>query len=158
MGYPKPDEVNGFQRNHVKNMRNNLFRLGGVDLFDFDKAGVIAAKKMFEAPYGIFSHDNAEKPLFTYANLTALKLFDTSWEDLTFRTIDEFLDEQGWKEYMDIVKNVKQKGAIPNYSGHWISKAGKRLTLEKGIIWNLTDEFLSIEGHAVVFANWNFGA
>ena len=156
MGYPKPDEANGYQRNHVKRMRNNLIKLGGVDLFDFDKAGVIAAKKMFHAPFGIFSFDNAEKPVFTYANLTALELFDTSWEELTQMTIDELMDAESWKETINMIANVKQKGALPNYSGKRVSKTGKQFNFENGIIWNLLDEFLTVDGQAVVFANWNF--
>lgn len=151
MGYSKPDVGNGFQRNHMNLMRNNLVRAGGVDIFNFSKAGVEAAERMFHAPFALFSYGNEEEPIYNYANLTALKLFDISWEDLTQTRIQDSFEAEEWKKHLGIMNQVQEKGALPNYCSSRKIKTGKSFHFKKGIIWSLKDEYLTHTGQAVVF-------
>lgn len=40
------------------------------------------SRLLFEAPFVVLAHDFSEEPRFTYANQTALDLFEGSWDEI----------------------------------------------------------------------------
>ena len=64
-------------------MRDSLLRLTGRDLLDYPHANSDDAAAAFEAPFALVSHDQADDPIFTYANQTALTLFEMDWAAFT---------------------------------------------------------------------------
>lgn len=41
-----------------------------------------AARRLFEAPFVVVSHNAAADPILTYGNRAALPLWETNWESL----------------------------------------------------------------------------
>ncbi|MEV6285610.1 MEKHLA domain-containing protein [Kribbella sp. NPDC051770] len=106
------------------------------------------------ADYGLLAHDTSADPLFTYANATALRLFEYSAEE--FRGLPSRLSaEPDRQEDRDeFLKRVEKNGFGSGYSGVRISKSGRRFRIENVTLWNLVDADGASHGQAARIGSW----
>jgi hypothetical protein len=76
-----PTEENNFQVEHIVDIRNSYRQLLLEDLLPDIQSDEQFARQLFHAPFALVSHDMACDPIFNFANLKALKLFELNWED-----------------------------------------------------------------------------
>ncbi|MDD5322930.1 MAG: MEKHLA domain-containing protein [Methylococcales bacterium] len=80
---------------------------------------------MFYAPFAIIAHDTASDPVFNYANLKALDLFELSWEDFVHLPSRLSAEPVNPAERDRLLAEVTEKGNIDHYEGFRISSTGK---------------------------------
>lgn len=108
------------------------------------------------APFAVVSHDTQPDPVFNYANTTALRLFEMSWEEFTrlpSRFSAEAL-EQGAREAL--LARVGRDGYVDDYSGVRISASGRRFMVRNATVWNLYDESGDYCGQAALLKEWSY--
>ena len=107
-----------------------------------------------DAPFALLAHDTESDPLFIYANETAQKCFEYSWEEFTqlrSRASAEPVNRFERQRMLDI---VAEKGFVTGYSGVRIAKSGRRFYIEDVVIWQLMNEMGVTFGQAAVFQSW----
>ena len=78
-----PSVKNRYRAAHVARVLASLRRWTGRALAQPTLSPEEQAREMFHAPFVLLSHNTAPDPILNYANQTALRLFDLSWEELT---------------------------------------------------------------------------
>lgn len=77
-----PGTDNSFLTDHVTRLNDSYRRLTGKTLVEGTHAGGTLAMAIFNAPFAVLSSGTEPDPLFNYANLTALRLFELDWASL----------------------------------------------------------------------------
>jgi hypothetical protein len=106
-----------------------------------------------EAPFALLSHDTQADPVFVYANLTAQRCFEYSWEEfiaLPSRLSAEAPNREGRQHLLDA---VARDGFISNYRGLRIAKSGRRFWIEGGTVWEVNDASGTHRGQAALFTS-----
>ena len=78
-----PTEKNNFLVEHAQLLKDSYRHLLLKDLIENTCSNDAFARQLFHAPFAVVSHDTASDPVFNYANLKALELFELNWEDFT---------------------------------------------------------------------------
>lgn len=150
----QPCSENDYLVGHLDLLVGSYQRLTGKSLLAATDHGFEAAKRAYEAPFVILSHDTQSDPIFTYGNLTAQKLFELDWDELT-RLPSRFSAElPNREERARLLNLVNAQGYIDNYQGIRISKTGRRFLIRNAVVWNLIDESGTIHGQAATFSDW----
>lgn len=151
-----PSEENGFHAEHADLLLQSYQRLLGEPLLVDSKTGMSLAERLFKAPFALVSHTTDEDPIFNYANLTALSLFEFSWEE--FITLPSRLSAEpvNRQERERLLAEVTEKGFIRHYEGVRVSKTGKRFRIKKAVVWNLLDSEGVFRGQAASFGDWKY--
>jgi len=134
-------------------LRDSYARLVGSPLFEAE-AGRDAAWLYCDAPFAVLAHNTASDPRFIYANRTAQRCFEYSWDEfvrLQSRLSAEAPDRAGRQRLLDAVTS---KGFVTGYAGLRIAKSGRRFWIRDGVIWQLTDERGITHGQAAIFRSW----
>ncbi|HZE30589.1 MAG TPA: MEKHLA domain-containing protein [Actinoallomurus sp.] len=130
-------------------------RVVGTRILPEDLAGVEAARWLYgEAPFGLLAHDTSADPRFVYANATAQKRFEYSWEEFTglpSRLSAEADNREKRQEFMD---GVLRQGYVSGYRGVRIAKSGRRFWIEDTTVWNLLDRDGTLRGQAALIRGW----
>jgi hypothetical protein len=113
-------------------------------------------KELFQAKFALLSHTNATEPVFNYANLTALELFEFSWDEIIKLPSRLSAEPVNQSERAKLLQQVSTKGYIDNYQGVRISKSGKRFRVDNAIVWNLIDDNGIYQGQAACFSDWEY--
>ncbi len=146
-----PSEANSFQADHATLLADSYRRLIGRDLIE---PGPDLARRLFEAPFFLASHDTAADPVLTYGNRTALGLFEMDWAVFT-RTPSRFTaEEPNRDERARLLEQVSRHGFIDDYSGVRISSSGRRFRIHRATVWNLVDAAGKRLGQAATFDDW----
>lgn len=112
------------------------------------------AQALYEAPYVVLAHDGATDPCFTYANLTAQRLWGLEWDEFIGMP-SRYSAEPDLREVRaTMLERVQRDGYIDDYSGIRISKTGQRFELGETIVWNLQDPDGGYCGQAATFNEW----
>lgn len=133
----------------------NYRRLFGRDLVTIDDPAR-ADDILFEAPpavlsaLGPFGSDH----LFNYANRTALRLFEYTWDELIGQPSSQSAEPVHRDERRRLLDEVGRRGFIENYSGIRISRTGRRFRIEQATVFNLLDDSGNYLGQAATFAVW----
>jgi hypothetical protein len=98
----------------------------------------------------------ATDPVFNYANLKALELFELSWEDFTCLPSRLSAEPVNQAERDRLLAKVTKKGYIDDYEGVRISSSGKRFMIKNAVVWNLMDNNQCYKGQAAWFDQWVF--
>ena len=151
-----PSNANQFLSEHVALLNGNYQRLLGKELILEIIPYDTLAQALFHAPFVVVSHNTANDPIFNYANLKALELFDFSWEEFTrlpsrlsARPIDQLEREK-------LLAEVNRKGYIDHYQGIRLTKTGQRFAIKNAVVWNLLDVKGQYAGQAARFEEWEF--
>jgi MEKHLA domain len=151
-----PSEKNNFLVEHVLDIRNSYRQLLLKELIPDIQSDEEFARQLFYAPFALVSHDTASDPVFNYANLKALELFELSWEDFTCLPSRLSAESVNQAERERLLAEVTEKGYIDHYRGVRISSTGKRFLIKNAVVWNLIDKNQGNKGQAAWFDQWAF--
>ena len=151
-----PTEENNFLVEHVVDIRNSYRQLLLKELIPNIQSDEQLARQLFYAPFAVVSHDTATDPVFNYANLKALALFELSWEDFTYLPSRLSAEPVVQAERDRLLAEVMEKGYIDNYEGVRISSTGKKFQIRNAVVWNLMDNNHHYKGQAAWFDQWAF--
>ncbi|MBK8957023.1 MAG: MEKHLA domain-containing protein [Proteobacteria bacterium] len=149
-----PSAANAWLAPHVTLLLDSHRRLTGRELLPAGQDATALARQAFEAPFALLSHGLEADPLFNYANLTALDLFELDWPALLAlpsRASAEALNQEARARLM---QQVLERGYIDDYSGVRIASSGRRFVIEQATVWNVIDGDGRFHGQAASFARW----
>ncbi|MFH7244952.1 MAG: MEKHLA domain-containing protein [Spirulina sp.] len=141
---------------HGNRLCQSFRRLLGGDLIDPLLSGMAAAQALYDAPFVLVSHGTEADPIFNYANRTAQRLFEFSWEEFTALPSRLSAELPNRAERDRLLAEVTQQGYIRNYAGVRIAKSGRRFTIQNAIVWNVTDDAGNPYGQAAMFHQWQY--
>lgn len=151
-----PAEANDFQSTHAQLIQYSFRRLLGRNILPEVSCGNHFAKRLFHAPFAVLSHNAAADPIFNYGNLSALSLFEFSWDELCHLPSRLSAEASAQSDRARLLAEVKDKGYSENYQGVRISKTGRRFLIKASIVWNLIDEHGRVHGQAACLRQWEF--
>ena len=151
-----PAEKNKFLVEHVLDIRNSYRQLLLKELIPDLQSDEQFARQLFYAPFALVSHDTASDPVFNYANLKALELFELSWEDFTHLPSRLSTEPVNQVERDRLLAEVSENGYINHYEGVRVSSTGKRFLIKNAVVWNLMNKNQSYKGQAAWFDQWEF--
>jgi len=152
--YPNPQ--NDYLRPHALILLRSFTHWTGRALVDPDLSEAEQARQLFLAPFVVLSHTTAADPLFNYANQIALTLFEFSWDEFMTLPSRKSAEPLHQDERARLLAQVAREGFVESFLGVRVSKTGRRFLVEKGIVWNLVDEYGSYSGQAATFGAWRF--
>jgi len=150
----QPAQENDFQLSHIRLLSDSLSHWSGCGLMDDEPDPVIAARRLYFAPFALLSHGTEDDPVINYANHTAQQLFEMNWHEIT--TLPSRLSAEAavQEERNALLQRVTEHGYIDDYSGIRIAKSGSRFRIEHATVWNLVDNDKSYRGQAAMFSIW----
>jgi hypothetical protein len=151
-----PSEKNNFLVGHVLDIKNSFRQWLFKELIPDIQSDEQFARQLFYAPFAVVSHDMESDPVFNYANLKALELFELSWEDFTHLPSRLSAEPVNLAERERVLAEVTEKGYIEHYESIRISSTGKRFLIKNAVVWNLIDNNQSYKGQAASFDQWVF--
>ena len=114
------------------------------------------SRRLFEAPFVIVSHGTQADPILNYGNLTALRLWELSWDELTRMPSRYTAEAPNRQERARLLERVTRDGFIDDYSGVRIAKTGRRFQIARATVWNLLTADGTPAGQAAMFSEWTF--
>ena len=154
--FPEPSAANDFLAAHIARLQASLGHWTGRELADGTLPLPEQARRLFEAPFALLSHDAAPDPVFTYVNQTAMALWEMEWIEFTrlpSRLSAEPMEQAARARFL---ADVKARGFVDRYEGVRISKSGRRFRIRDALLWNLLDETGQPCGQAALFGDWQF--
>jgi len=154
-----PSKKNGYFSDHVSIVTDSYFQLTGCQISFKDQqneAGTGFAEMIFNAPFALVSHGTENEPIFNYANKTAMRLFNMTWDEITALPSKYSAETPNRQQRSQLLQEVKENGYIENYSGVRIAKGGQRFYIDQATVWNLTDTTGAYYGQAAMFSHWRF--
>jgi hypothetical protein len=152
--FPYPRPSNDFLCDHARLLHTSYRCLTGRDLIDPGLDPREAARRLFEAPFALLSHNTAPDPVLTYGNRRALDLFELDWETLTRTPSRLTAEAPDREERARLLAQVTAHGFIDHYNGVRVSSRGGRFRIENAVVWNLIDQEGRHLGQAATFAHW----
>ncbi|WP_296698721.1 MEKHLA domain-containing protein [Thiocapsa sp. UBA6158] len=154
MPFPYPDPSNAFLSDHTRLLCAGYRRLTGRDLIDPDLNDREAARRLFEAPFALLSHNAEPDPILTYGNRRVLDLLELDWEALTRMPSRLTAEAPDREERARLLAQVTAHGFIDHYSGVRVSSSGRRFRIDGAVVWNLIDREGRHLGQAATFSRW----
>lgn len=114
------------------------------------------AHTLYHAPFVLLSHGTQPDPIFNYANQTAQRLWELSWDDFTQLPSRLSAEPIAAAERQAMLEEAKQKGFIADYNGVRISRSGRRFIIKNAVLWNIHDAAGQYQGQAATFREWEF--
>lgn len=151
---PAPDLANGYRADHAALLLDSHRRLTGRDLLPPDASAADAARALYHAPFVVLSHDAGADPRFTYANLTAQRLFAMPWPQIVGLPSRYSAEAPARDERQRLLEQVARHGYIDDYRGVRIADTGARFLIENATVWNLIDAAGGVVGQAAAFGKW----
>ena len=151
-----PAETNLFQIAHACLIGNSYRQLLGKELIPEARSDQDFARLLFYAPFAVLSHDTSADPLFNYANLKGLELFELSWQELCVLPSRLSAEAVKQADRESVLNKVKDKGYIDNYQAIRIAKTGRRFSIKNTEVWNLYDADKSYQGQAACIRQWQY--
>ena len=135
---PEPSPANAFLAEHAALLCTSYQRLTGTALLTVD-ANHSLAEALYRAPFVVLSHGTEPDPIFNYANLTAQRLFEKTWAQITAMPSRLSAEPLIREERARLLAAVSERGFIDDYRGLHVSSSGRRFMIEQASVWNLTD-------------------
>lgn len=139
---------------HAALLCDSYQRLLGRPLLRHISAGPLPA--LFHASFAPVSHGTEGDPVFTFANRSALELFEMSCETFTALPSRKSAEAKNREARTRLLEPVTDHGYIDDCSGVRLSSSGKRLLIEHADAWNLIDGRGEYHGQAAAFDNWAY--
>lgn len=156
MSWREPSEENCYLADHVSCMPDSLRRLTGRNLVAPEPPASEQARALFDAPFVVLSHNDADEPLLIYANRAGLKLFELTWDELTVFPSRRTAEPAHQEERARLLATVARRGFIDDYQGVRITRSGRRFVIEQATVWNVFDASGGRCGQAATFNRWKF--
>ncbi|MDK9726348.1 MAG: MEKHLA domain-containing protein [Sterolibacteriaceae bacterium MAG5] len=151
---PEPSPANGWWEHHAALLIDSHRRLTGRELAVVGVTSEEKARHLYQAPFVVLSHDGGTDPVFTYANLTAQRLFALPWERIVGMPSRYSAEAPARKERQRLLAQVARFGYIDDYQGVRIASTGERFLIRRATVWNLLDADGKPVGQAASFAEW----
>ena len=152
----KPCEQNFYLQEHVSRLLFSFTHWTGKKLVESDAPMMEQARRLFDAPFVVLSHNTAPDPVLNYANQQGLTLFELSWEELVTLPSRKTAEPGEQIERERLLAIVANQGYIDDYRGIRASKGGRRFLIEQATVWNLLDEEGVFYGQGAMFSHWTF--
>jgi PAS domain-containing protein len=124
-----------------KLLSESYSRLLGKPLVPDHVPGEDAPRWLYEhAPFGLLAHNTNADPIFVYGNLTAQKLFEYDWDELTALPSRLSAEAPDRDERRAFLEQVGRDGFVADYRGMRVTKSGKRFWIDNVVVWQLHDE------------------
>jgi hypothetical protein len=149
----EPSCANAFLADHAAILCASYQRLTGRDLIVADSNRSLA-EALYRAAFVVLSHGMESDPIFNYANLTAQRLFEMSWAQITALPSRFSAEPLSREERARLLAAVSEHGFIDDYRGVRVSATGRRFMIERATVWNLSDQRGKPAGQAATFAEW----
>lgn len=107
-----------------------------------------------DAPFAVLAHDTSADPRFVYANETAQRCFEYSWNELIGMHSRLSAETPAQAERQRLLDVVARDGFVTDYRGVRIAKSGRRFWILDGTVWQLHDEHGVYRGQAAMFTKW----
>lgn len=146
-----PSQENNYQKIHAERLVFSYRRQTGENLLDGEIALDAVPRALFQAPFGVLSHNTDPVPVFNYGNEFALAAFEMGWPEFTRLASRDSAEAIDQAERELLMAKVKEDGFIQNYRGIRISASGRRFWIERATIWNVVDELGIYHGQAATF-------
>ena len=150
----QPDFENCYLGEHAELLIESYHRMTGNELVEQELIGMEKYRALYDAPYGVVSHNTAEDPVFNYGNRTALSLFQMNWSEFTMLPSRRSAEPVHREERERLLARVTENGFIDDYSGVRVSSTGVRFLIEDATVWNIVNEKGVYCGQAAVFYKW----
>jgi hypothetical protein len=150
----KPGADNGWHAGHVRLLLDNHRHWTGRALIPEGRGEVDTAETLYHAPFVVLAHDSAADPCFTYANLTAQRLFEMAWNEIVGLPSRYSAEAPARAERERLLERVARFGFIDDYQGVRVARSGKRFLIHQATVWNLIDAAGAKVGQAAAFADW----
>lgn len=154
MTSPKPSSENTYLAPHAALLIASFKRATGKDLIQIRSTDEASARALFEAPYGVVSHNTDADPVFNYGNQTALGVFELDWAAFTQLPSRRSAAPMNRAEREQLLSEVNRRGFMDNYRGERVSANGRRFYIEDATVWNIIDASGNHCGQAAVFYRW----
>jgi hypothetical protein len=149
-------EMTDFLLRHVGILCASYTRLTGRELVNVQLTPQQQVEALDAAPFAVVSHGTQSDPIFNYANLTALTLFEMDWSAFTRLPSRLSAEPLERSERERLLARVTQDGFVDDYSGVRISASGRRFRIDGATVWNLHDEHGRFYGQAALLSQWRF--
>ena len=113
-------------------------------------------QQLFNSAMAVLAHDNSHDPRLIYANATALRLWERSWDEMIGMPSRYTAEEEERQQRTSALQQAKQQDAFEGYSGVRVSRTGQRFMISNARIWTLWDETDSNCGQAAAFSSWRW--
>jgi MEKHLA domain len=151
-----PSAQNSYLQEHVVRLLASYNHWTGRNIGDPKLPPKEKARRLFEAPFVIISHNIDAEPILNYGNQAALTLFEITWEELITLPSTRTAEPSERAERERLLATVTRQGYIDNYRGIRISKSGRRFVIEQATVWNLLDPAGAYYGQAAMFRDWKY--
>ncbi|WP_347988092.1 MEKHLA domain-containing protein [Methylomonas sp. AM2-LC] len=148
-----PNPTNQFYADHIQLLLDSYQRLLNKPLL-LVAPDLTLAEQVFKGGFALLSHNTDNEPLFNYANVTALHLFELEWQELVGMPSRLSAEPMLQMQREQLLKEVADKGYIDHYSGVRIAKSGKRFLINNAVVWNVYDQQQHFYGQAAYFKDW----
>ncbi len=114
------------------------------------------SRRLFAADFVLVSHGTEPDPILNYGNLSALKLWELTWEELTRMPSRLTAEAPNREERARLLERVSRDGFIADYSGVRVARSGRRFRIHEALVWNLVTDDGAPCGQAAMFDRWTF--
>jgi hypothetical protein len=151
-----PSDKNNYLIEHALLLSDSYQHFLSKQLLEGTNTTQELAYQLFHASFALVSHNIASEPVFNYANLKALELFELSWEEFTRLPSRLSAEPINQTERARLLAEVTKNGYIDHYEGVRISSTGKHFIIKNAVVWNLIDAEGNYKGQAASFGEWTF--
>ena len=128
----------------------------GRDLVPRDGTPAEQAERLFDAEFVVVAHGTQADPILTYANRTALRLWEIDVPTLLSTPSRLTAEPMHRDERTRLLERTARDGYADDYRGIRVSTTGRRFRIENAVVWNLLDAEGRPAGQAAMFATWHF--
>jgi hypothetical protein len=104
-----------------------------------------------EAEFAVLAHGTQADPLFIYANLTAQRHFELSWQELVGMPSRLSARATERDERAAMLAQVALHGFTRDYRGLRVARSGHSFWIERGTVWNVQGPDGAAWGQAASF-------
>ena len=108
-----------------------------------------------DAPFAVLAHNTETDPRFVYANTTAQKCFEYSWDEFIQLPSRFSAEPDNREQRQRLLETVAAQNFVTGYRGIRISKSGRRFWIDAGVVWQLIDPLGIYHGQAALFRSWH---
>lgn len=139
---------------HTLLLLDSFAGLLGRELVDRSGTPEEQARRLFEAPFVVVSHDTRADPILSYGNAAALRLWEFDWAAFTSTPSRLTAEPVHRDERARLLERTRRTGFVDDYAGVRVSRTGRRFRIEQAIVWNLVDASGTLRGQAATFDRW----
>jgi hypothetical protein len=150
----EPGSENCYLGEHAELLIASYRCFTGKELVEQGSTRIEKYQALYDAPYGVVSHNTEDDPVFNFGNRTALRLFQMNWSEFTNLPSQKSAEPVDRTEREHLLSRVSKDGFIDDYRGIRISSTGTRFWIEDATVWNLVNEKGMYCGQAAVFYKW----